>query len=537
MTIKNLYIKRISLFLVMSMASFTSCVKEDFSDAYADPSSVSVSSVPRQFVGFITANHDYTVPSYWNYFVVLRPTVNIYTQAIGWVNAPQQYVPGAGLISDRWNNYYNFLFQYRELEMINAKLTKEEQDLNHIFMIAAKIFLYDHTQKVVDLHGDIPFSEAAKLNQLGGNYNASYPKYDKAEDIYTKMLDDLKNLADELSTYTIPSDVKNKFTTQDIVNNGSLDLWKKYCNSLRLRLLMRVSDVPAFKTRATSEISAILADQTKYPVVQTNADNIQIDVFSVENNHDININSTGFKSGLEDWNGNLAGKAMIDQMNATQDPRLRVMFEPGAKAGGVYTGLDPLMVSADQNSLVNGGLISIYNRSTLSRNQSFPGVLINAAEINFLIAEFQLKAGNDGAAETAYNNGIEQSIQEYFYFRTLSNDNTAGVLTPLGTNDITNYQNQAAVAWGNAASDAEKEELIAIQKWLHFSVLEPLEGWSEQRRMNLPVFQFQPDQSNAQSLPPNRWVYAPSENTYNTVNYSEVKAKDNLTNKIFWDID
>jgi hypothetical protein len=69
------------------------------------------------------------------------------------------------------------------------------------------------------------------------------------------------------------------------------------------------------------------------------------------------------------------------------------MFEPGANAAGVYNGLDPLATSAVQTTLVAGGTLSIYNRSTLSRNEYFPGVLITAAEVSFLAAEAYLKAG------------------------------------------------------------------------------------------------------------------------------------------------
>ena len=59
------------------------------------------------------------------------------------------------------------------------------------------------------------------------------------------------------------------------------------------------------------------------------------------------------------------------------------------------------MVSSQQQLLVDGGEMSIYNRSTLSRNQFFPGVLINAAEINLLLAEYYLESGSDGEAANA----------------------------------------------------------------------------------------------------------------------------------------
>jgi tetratricopeptide (TPR) repeat protein len=522
--------KKILFILATGLAVvFTACTKSDFKDSYADPSKISVTSAEKQFSGFLASNRWYVLPDYWNYFVVLRTTVNRYIQAVGWVNSSNQYVPGAAGIKDRWDNYYNFLAQYRELENIHNKLPAEDQTDRRIYMIAATIYFYDHTQKVVDLHGDIPWSEAGKLSANGGDYGNSLPKYDNADAIYTKMLDDLKAFADELNTITVKDVIVTGFKTQDIVNKGDLALWKKYCNSLRLRILARVSDVPSFQARAATETAAILSNPSSYPVISSNAENIQINV------HDLSseIHAKNFRTGLEDWDGNIAGKAMIDHMKTNADPRLRAMFEPGANAGGVYSGLDPLATSSVQTALIAGGTMSIYNRSTLSRNQFFPGVLMNAAEVSFLMAEAYLKAGNDAAAKTAYNDGISKSIKYYYLLRAVSNDNTAGALTPTNDAEIGIYQAKPQVNWDLALTTPDKLKLLATQKWIHFSVVQPLESWAEIRRLDAPAFSFEVDNANAQKQPPYRWIYAASEQTYHTANY---ETKDNLVTKIYWDV-
>ncbi len=525
--------KKVLFILVIGLtAGFTACNKADFEDSYADPSKISVTSVEKQFAGFLVSNRGYVLPDYWNYFVVLRTTITRYTQAVGWVNSTSQYVPGAAGINDRWNAYYNFLAQYREFEKVYSKLSADDQKDKRIFMIAASIYLYDHTQKVVDLHGDIPWTAAGKLSENGGEYAKSLPAYDNAETIYTKMLDDLKAFADELNTISVKPAIQTGFKNQDIVNKGDLTLWKKYTNSLRLRILARVSGVPSFQARVAAEAAAILGNPTSYPVITDNAENIQINVYNLGTD----IHSKGFRGGLEDWDGNLAGKAIIDHMNTNSDPRLRVMFEPGANAAGIYKGLDPLLSSSAQSALVAGGTISIYNRSTLSRNEYFPGVLINAAEVKFLSAEAYLKAGNDGAAKAAYNDGIAKSIKYYYGLRALSNDNVAGALTPTSDAEIAIYLAKPGVNWDIATTTEEKLKLIATQKWIHFSVIQPLESWAEIRRLDAPVFSFEPDNANTQKLPPLRWVYAGSELTYNSENYEKVKAKDNLNTKIFWDV-
>lgn len=525
--------KRLLFYLgIMLTVSITACNKKDFEESYADPSKISATSVEKQYAGFLVSNREYVMPDYWNYFVALRTTLTRYTQAVGWENSPNQYVPGAAGITSRWENYYNFLAQFRELENVFSKLSVEDQKDMRIYMLTATVYFYDHTQKVVDLHGDIPWSEAGMLSSKGGDYEKALPKYDDAAAIYTKMIDDLKGFSDELNTMTVKSAIQTGFKTQDFINKGNLTLWKKYCNSLRLRMLMRLSDVPAFQSRVTSEINSIINDQAKYPVVATNAENIQISVFNLSTD----IHAKGFRAGLEDWNGNLAGKAMIDHMKTNSDPRLRAMFEPGANASGVYNGLDPMQSSSVQSALVAGGTVAIYNRSTISRNEFFPGILITAAEVSFLMSEFHLRAGTTAAAKTAYNDGIKKSIEYYYWLRTLSNNNTAGNLTPTNDAQIMAYTASPAVNWDLAATNSDKIKLLATQKWIHYSVVQPVESWAEIRRLDSPVFNFEVDPANVQKLPPYRWLYANSEQTYNTANYQSVKAKDNLTTKIFWDV-
>ncbi len=513
-------------------AAFTACTKSDFKESYADPSKISVTSVEKQFAGFLVSNRGYVMPDYWNYFVVLRTTIQHYTQSVGFVNSSNQYVPGFAGIGSRWDDYYNFMAQYRELENVFGKLPADEQTDKKIFMIAASIYLYDHTQKLVDLHGDLPFTEAGKLSANGGNYGSSLPKYDGAEAIYTFMLDKLKGFADELKSITVKPAIQAGFKTQDIINKGDVTKWKKYCNSLRIRMLSRVSKVASFQSRANAEIAAILGNPADYPIVAANADNIMISVFDLNSS----IHAKGFRSGLEDWDGNVAGKKMIDHMKANADPRLRAVFEPGPNAAGVYNGLDPMLTSSAQTALVAGGTLALYNRSTLSRNQFFPGVLITAAEVSFYISEYYLKASNNAAAKTAYNDGVAKSTEFYYWLRTLSNDNTSDPLTPTNAGELAAYLAMPAINWDLALTNADKLNLIATQKWLHYNVVEPYENWAEVRRLDAPIFNFEIDNANVQKQPPLRWLYPPSEQTYNTENYEAVKAKDNLTTRIFWDL-
>jgi len=297
-------------------------------------------------------------------------------------------------------------------------------------------------------------------------------------------------------------------------------------------MLTRVSGVASFQQRATTEINSILNNQSTYPIVTSNAENIQIKI------HDLNtpINSKGFRTGLEDWGGNYAGKAIIDHMNANNDPRLGVMFQPGDSAKGEFFGLDPLATSGEQDAFILTNKLSLYNWSTISRNEFFPGVLVNASEAHFLVAEGYLNANNDAAAKAAYEAGITNSIKNYYLYRSVSNNNQSGAVTEPTDAQIAEYIAKSGISWSNATTKQAKLTLIGTQKWIDYSVIQPLDNWAEVRRLNVPQLSFWVDNADPQKQPPTRWQYPDSEKTYNTDNYNAVSANDKISNKIFWDV-
>ncbi|WP_276504319.1 SusD/RagB family nutrient-binding outer membrane lipoprotein [Terrimonas pollutisoli] len=522
-------LKYLSGALLALVIAGTACKKQKFADYYIDPRTVDKATIEKQFAGAVGSTMEFTMYKYWNYFVILQNTALHYTQVVGWQNFEKQYEPGAAAVGDRWGWYYGFVAQYKDFLKVYNSAPQEEQTEKRIYKIAADIFFYDQTQKVVDLHGDIPWTEAGLLSTNSGDYKASFAKYDKATDIYTKMLDDLKAYADELNTLSVPASVTGVMKIQDFINKGDLSLWKKYCNSLRVRMLTRVSGVAAFQARSNTELAAIVADPSKYPVCTTNADNILLRVVTLSNSP---VNSDLY-SGIIGWgNNDRANKGMIDTLQNNNDPRLRALFQPGALSAPKYVGLDPMLDPSTQGQYLAKDTIARYNFSTISKNRFLPGILITAAETQLLLAEYYLKANNDAAAKTAYENAVKQSIDFFFWLRTISDNNETAV-TPV-TDAEKNAYLASNIAW--AGTTAKKMELIAIQKWINYNVLQPLEGWAELRRTNLPVLTFRNDNgSTLAPLPPARWYYPDNERTYNTANYEAVKGTDNLSTKLFWD--
>ncbi|MCB0654487.1 MAG: SusD/RagB family nutrient-binding outer membrane lipoprotein [Saprospiraceae bacterium] len=526
---KSIIINSILVILVLLSA----CQKADFADAYPNPAKVAQTSIERQFTGVLNAGIDYVVPNYRNYFVTLRITLNPWTQSIGWINTPNQYVPGSSGVEDVWFNYYDILAQYREFQKVWNASEPDKQENLKIFNLAASVYMYNETSRMVDLFGDIPFFGAGLLSTNEGDYNNSYAPFDSGKDIYVFLLDELKSIADQMKTLSVGSGFLASFKAQDIINAGDLDLWQRYTNSLRLRLLTRVSGSSEFSSRASSEIAEIIGNPTGYPVVEDNSQNIMIDVYDINTP----INSKGFQQGINSagWDGDDAPQKMINFLKDAQDPRLRILFEPGTEAGGEYVGLDPLLTGNEQQALVNGGQIAYYNRTTTSQNQFFPGVLINAAEVSFLKAEYYVNNGNDAAAQTAYETGIRQSIEFYMSVNAGSDDQVAAA-TPPTEEEITATLASGPVNWSNAASKEAKIALIAYQKWVHFNIIQPYQNWAEMRRLDAPQLQFWVDNSSTQTTPPQRWSIPGNEITYNTANYQAIASEDKLDRKIFWDV-
>lgn len=520
-----------SALLVFSM----SCSKEDFADAYRDPSRIDETTVDKQFTGILMEGQDYIVPNYGNYFVVLRGTLNPWTQSIGWINDPGQYVPGSSGVNSFWDNYYSILAQYREFQRIYGMLSPEGQQEKKIFSLAATVYMHYETQRAVDLFDIMPYFEAGMISTNGGDYTASYAPFDQGRDIYTNMLDELAMISTEFQELTVSENTAASFRNQDIINVGKVEWWQRFTNSLRMRILMRVVDAPNFSARAMSELSDIISNPAQFPIIESNDQNAMIDVFDPNSP----ISARGFQQGINSagWDGDDASKLMIDLLKEANDPRLEILFEPGTDAeNGEFVGLDPLLDATAQQSMVNEGKIAYYNRRTFSENENFPGLLFSASEASFLLAEYYARSDQGAAAVTAYETGIRQSIDFYLYVNSISTANNGVSVESVSDEDYQALIGSAPVMMTAEASTDAKLQLIGQQKWLNFNIIQPYQNWAEVRRLNYPELTFWTDNSSIQPLPPNRWGISGREVSFNP-NYGAVSDMDKFNTKLFWDVD
>lgn len=508
-----------SLFLMGVATIATGCKKSTFDENYYNPEASVTANVPSLYAGLF--NNDRVIPRYWNLYTFLIPMMGTYSQTSGYSNGSKVYEQAINYTQDRWNGYYtNTMSQYREIEKYYTNLSSEADKTGYkLFLETSKIFFYDQTAQMVDMWGDIPFYEAGQLNASGQLVS---PKYDKGADIYSFILQDLKRISDYLATATVDPFYQNQLTKYDYVNGGSIAKWRKYANSLRLRLAMRTSYVNEAAAKTIAQ--EILNNTTTYPLIDAVADNVQIKVSGslVSTGNDIR---NGF--GVNPF---APGKMVDEIMVPSGDVRLPVLFTANKK--GEYHGVPNTWTATRVQDSVTANYFSRWDSTTFSENNFFPGIIMTSSEVSFLKAEaFERWGGGD--AEAAYKDGIRKSIQ---YFYDINAASSYGSPTPRPTTaEIDAFLAKPAIAY--TGTQQQKLEKIATQKWIDLGIMQANQAWAEWRRTKLPVLSFPTDPSSTLSPNvPTRLLYPSTERILNATNYAAVKADDVVTKKVFWDV-
>ena len=126
--------------------------------------------------------------------------------------------------------FYTYLTDIEDIYTISDRL--KENNYKAIALVY-KSWTYSI---LTDLYGDIPYSQATKA--LEGNFK---PTFDKQKDIYPKLLQDLETantLFDDTKALTYGGDMLYNANAVSGGKSPGIVKWKKFCNSLRLRLLL-----------------------------------------------------------------------------------------------------------------------------------------------------------------------------------------------------------------------------------------------------------------------------------------------------------
>jgi hypothetical protein len=339
---------------------------------------------------------------------------------------------------------------------------------------------------LTDQYGDIPYSTALK----GQANNA----YDPQQNIYTDLFKELKEAAAQINT---SASLKG-----DIMYNGDMSKWKKFANSLRLLMALRISKADATKGAAEAN------DAVNGGVFTSNADNAVIDYPGGT------FNNPWF--ALYDGRKDFAMSKVVDDfLTNTSDPRLAVF---GSSDIGFPYGLTRDQAVAFDNSTGDKWARILAPQY---RQQGSPLTLVNYATVLLAQAEARQRGWITAGptAQALYEAAIKASWDEW------------GIAyTPA---QLAAYYANAAVAF-TPGTEIQK---IATQRWL---ALYPngLQAWFEWRRTGFPVLTPTPNATNTSKQIPRRYVYGQGQYAVNKANVEAAASRmggDSQDTRVWWD--
>lgn len=402
----------------------------------------------------------------------------------------------------------------------------------------ATLFRVAIMHRVTDSYGPIPYTDAVANEGI-------YVKYDSQEDVYNTMFSELDK-AIEVFRENANIDA-SAWSNYDYVYYGNMAQWYKYANSLKLRMAMRISYIRPELAKAMA------AEAIAAGIIETNADNAMM--HAAENRTALIYN---------DWGDHRVGADIICYMNGYADPRREKMFTtvPVKSGSGTVDGYAGIRIGSD----VASKTAAVAGYSNLIVTSSTPYLWMNAAEVSFLKAEYELRWGSAETARDLYESGIRLSFEERG--ADGAEDYLADAVKmpeaytdPVGTYSVTERQSSITIAWeesGNlangtapAADAAERNlERIITQKWIAIFPL-GVEAWSEYRRTGYPRLLESPQDKGNDGVDlqhhARRLNYPAEEYSMNIDNLNAAIAKlngetsgerkgDLMSTRLWWDV-
>ncbi len=407
----------------------------------------------------------------------------------------RQFDYGATYGTGVWSSCYDNLQDYQYI------IDKAEAQSWKAVSGIAKVMKAYNYQILVDAYNNVPFSDALK------GTTAIRPKYDDAQTVYNELIKILDAASTDLK---VPISGANPSPgAQDIVYKGDLTKWRQFANTLRLRIIMRQTNVSGKDLK--SEVAKVVAEGAGF-----------LGAGGTVNSTPGYLKTAGkqnpfWETYVQQASGADAGSKQAYVCSAffittlqtdLKDPRLaRLAAKNNA---GIYVGV-PLGDGNDDNlfpkrSWFGPAIIKSFDQ---------PMVLMTAAESFFLQAEAAQRGYTTGDAKALYEAGITEAF-------------TAAGLT---ATDASTYYNTATknVSW---AASTDKIEAIITQKWVAMFSLTGFEAWCEFRRTGFPKV---PVATKAiQQKNPARLFYPTSEISTNSDNVSAQNVTSQFDNKIFW---
>jgi hypothetical protein len=419
--------------------------------------------------------------------------------------------------SGNWAALYSNANNYVYVENASKKLANYEY-----YVAISKIMKAYCMHTLVDLFGNVPYTSGFK------GFGSLSPAYDDGQAIY-------ENLSVQLDSAVIiinnaqASIVKPVPVTgaTDVMFGGKMDMWKKLANTIRLRILLRQSEVSGKVPYIQAEMAKIVANGAGFLGSGENAlvnpgyknvDGQQSPLWAL-----MGFAVDGSVSGKDYLR---SSKYSLKFFKNNSDPRMDYVFrtvgaDPGKNDKTTYAGIDfgalpDTDIGSSKTSAAGIGILSAPDQDA---------VFLSAAESLFLQAEAIQRGWLAGDAQTTY----ETAVYESFDLLDGSDD-----LLVDGT-DVDDYLSNGKVNCDWAASP-DKIQTIIVQKWAAMHTINCMEAWCDLRRLGFPVdVPISIDPAVISNKAPIRVLYPVTEYTYNAAEVAKQGDISQFTSKIFWE--
>jgi tetratricopeptide (TPR) repeat protein len=333
-------------------------------------------------------------------------------------------------------------------DLKRIKEISAETGSNGYYFVAEALSIFAW-QIMADVWGGLPYFEA-----LQGEDGVTHPKFDKGEDIHADLLQRINALlATDLSASSIDG-------TYDYIYKGDLDKWKQFAYSLKLKLLLRVSEAGSYNNAAVLSFiedgaTSFITESAKIP------GNVWDDAVEGKR-HPIREFEAGGAGYLS--TNVIACKSFLDYLQVNNDPRLPKLFTAvSSNYRGAFFGDFDSKFASDGSTADDR---VTYSKVVFAGNMDLP--IMSLWEVNFYIAEVYARAGNYAKAKEHYDAAVAASFAQH------------GLSNPASITGAGEY-----AEWTSTSSEAGIKQ-IAMQKWVANANYQHIESFLERNRTKYP---------------------------------------------------
>lgn len=476
----------------------TAC-QEKLSNVNKNPNTPTKATTPY----LLTSGERQLASEYWGIFP-MGYFGNLYSQywsQTQYTEESRYQYRQAAVVNGMWDNYYEGMNTLQQIIRQNRSQPSQSAAYGpNADQIAVVQILKAWTfETLTDIYGNVPYTQALK-----GASNAT-PAYDSQQKIYASLIDTLESASNALTGQTA-------FTSGDVFYNGDAQKWKKFANSLIMRLAIREADAAPKAAKAafqkayqggaggfqSTDDDALFPFQSSPPY-----DNPVYDEYTIQNRDDWGVTNT-----------------LVDFMNKNNDPRIGKYAEPAINNSTTkYSGFP--------YGLNNGNAISYFSSGSWSRptkrvrQATAPAIFMTYSEVKFDEAEAAQRGWISGDPATYYRDAIKASMNYW------------NVPADSASKYIKNHPYQPN-NW---------RQNIGRQKWVAL-YMQGVQGWSVYRRLDFglltPPADGKKGSYDSETDTPVRLPYPNQEHDLNSANVKKAISaqgfsKDDQGQRLWWD--